>query len=160
LYNLHEDPVSVKVLPVLRKVAATSRLKLVEKPVRLLTAAEQAVSLTSSETTDGIFIVCTSFFRDLSKIADISRAKKIALYGCSAREVADYGALLTYAPDFYYLQYRAAWYVNQILKGKRPQDLPVETPSKFELVINLKVAKEIGLTIPPLVLIRADKVIQ
>jgi putative ABC transport system substrate-binding protein len=56
--------------------------------------------------------------------------------------------------------YRGAWYVDRILKGAKPQDLPVENPAKFELTINLKIAKEIGLTIPPDVLMLADRVFQ
>jgi putative ABC transport system substrate-binding protein len=101
----------------------------------------------------------TLFFDNRKMIADLAvRSRLPAIY--DARELAEAGILMSYGSDRFDLYRRAATYVDKILKGTKPADLPVEQPKKFEFVINLKAAKQIGLTIPPNVLARADKVIK
>jgi putative ABC transport system substrate-binding protein len=99
------------------------------------------------------------FVTNLKRIADLAAKSRLpAIF--HLREFVDAGGLVAYGPDRSDLFRRAATYVDKILKGARPADLPVEQPTKFELVINLKTAKALGLTIPPSLLQRADQVIE
>jgi putative ABC transport system substrate-binding protein len=94
-----------------------------------------------------------------ARIAELALKNRLpTMYGL--REMAEAGGLITYGPDYGDLYRRAAEYVQKILHGGKPSDLPVEQPNKFELVINLKTAKALGLTIPQSILLRADEVIQ
>ena len=93
------------------------------------------------------------------KIADLAIKNRLPSI-CEASQYVDAGCLMSYATDDADSYRRAAVYVDKILKGARPADLPVEQPTKFELVVNLKTAKQIGITIPPIVLARTDRVIR
>ena len=93
------------------------------------------------------------------EIADFAATQRLASLG-GWSQFADAGGLMTYGPNLFNSFKRIAFYIDKILKGAKPADLPVEQPTKFELVINLKTAKQIGLTIPPNVLARADRVIK
>jgi putative ABC transport system substrate-binding protein len=93
-------------------------------------------------------------------VVDLAARHRLPTIYASREEFVDVGGLISYGVSFPHLHYRAASFVDRILKGAKPGDLPVEQPAKFELVINLKTAKTLGLTIPPSVLARADEVIQ
>jgi putative ABC transport system substrate-binding protein len=98
-------------------------------------------------------------FANMKQITELSVKHRIPVVAPSSR-YANAGALMSYATDDLAVWRRTAMYVDKILKGTKPADLPVEQPTKFEFFVNLKTAKQIGLTIPPTVLARADKVIR
>ena len=109
----------------------------------------------------GTLLVLTSqmFLRQRARIVDIAAKHRLPTMFWATEFVAA-GGLMSYGTNVPDLYRRAATYVDKILKGTKPADLPVEQPTKFEFVINLKTAKQIGVTIPPNVLARADKVIK
>ncbi len=112
---------------------------------------EQARALTLLNT--------TMFYTHRRRLADLAVKNRLA-WVAGDREYAEAGCLMSYGADGKDLARRAATYVDKILKGAKPADLPVEQPTTFQLVINLKTAKALGLTIPPSVLLRADEVIE
>jgi putative ABC transport system substrate-binding protein len=102
---------------------------------------------------DPVFSAYTAWIADLA-----NKSRLPAMYGL--REDAAAGGLLAYGPKYADLYWRAAGYVDKILKGAKPADLPVEQPTKFEFIINLKTARTLGLTIPAGILAIADEVIE
>ena len=110
--------------------------------------------------TDGLLHARDSLFTThRARLVELAATTRLpAIYG--QREIVEVGGLMSYGPHFQDFYRRAATYVDKILKGAKPADLPVEQPTKFELLINLKTAKALGLTMPPLLLLRADEVIE
>jgi putative ABC transport system substrate-binding protein len=143
----------------LRSIASWLGIDLIEKPVTASAEAAQAITaLYRQGNSTGVFIVCTGLFRDLESLAAVAIKRRMPLFGCSAAQVAEQKVLMTYAPDLYAMGYRGAWFVDRILRGAKPQALPVETPWKFELVINRTTAQQIGVTIPREILALSDRV--
>jgi putative tryptophan/tyrosine transport system substrate-binding protein len=99
------------------------------------------------------------FVRERQRIAALAAKGRLPSIG-GIREYADAGGLVGYGPNFYELYRGAAAYVERILKGAKPAELPVEQPTRFELTVNLKTAKALGITIPPSLLLRADQLIE
>jgi putative ABC transport system substrate-binding protein len=123
-------------------------------------ALEPALLTARQQHADGlvVFVDLVTFAnrREIAELAIRNRLPSVAY----VRELAEAGGLLSYGANLADLLRRSAYYVDRIIKGAKPADLPVEQPTKFELVINLKTAKALGLTIPPSLLARADELIQ
>jgi putative ABC transport system substrate-binding protein len=142
----------------LKKVASHLNVTVDQRPVREIREAEKVVASLSNSSADGIFVTCSSLFGGgLEGIITLAIEKKLPLFSCGW---TPQGGLISLSLDFYQVGRRGGWYVDQILKGAKPQDLPVEVPLKYELAINLKTAQRIGIRIPTEVLQRADKVIK
>jgi ABC-type uncharacterized transport system substrate-binding protein len=160
LYDANlESPLHFKSLRLLERIALYLGLTLIDRPVKSYLGAEEAVLSLAAERGNGVFILCSNFFSGDESTPVIAKNKQLPLHGCPT-QVIKYGALVSYSPNFYYIGRRGAWYADQIINGTKPQNLPVETPNKYELIINRKTANAIGLQIRPEVLQKADRVIR
>ena len=121
---------------------------------------ETAFKEASKGRADAVLVLAGPVFNSpRSQVVDLAAKSRLpAIY--DRRDFGEAGGLMSYGTNVVDLDHRAATYVDKIFKGAKPADLPVEQPKKFELIINLKAAKQIGLTIPPNVLARADRVIR
>ena len=145
----------------LRPAVMALKLKLEEIEAQLDAKGLESAFQTAKQKQVGAIMTTASpfFFAERKRIVELAGKHRLpAIY--PDKEFVDEGGLMSYGADYDYLYRRAAVYVDKILKGTKPTDLPVEQPKKFDFVINLKAAKQIGLTIPPNVLVRADKVIR
>lgn len=156
------DPATPSHTPGLHAVEAAGRalgLQTQALAVRSATGFDGAFSAIVREHAGGVIVLSTPLFIGSTKeLADLALKHKVpTMFG--SREHVEAGGLLSYSPDRADLYRRAAMYVDKILKGAKPGDLPVQQATKFELAINLATAKVIGLVIPQSVLVRADHII-
>jgi ABC-type uncharacterized transport system substrate-binding protein len=148
------------VFQALEDAAQRLRVTLRKVEVRELGDFERAFDSMVSGRADGLYVITDPItFSHRRLIADLAVKNRLAAT-FNVSDFVEAGGFMSYGPDVRDLYRRAATYVDKILKGAKPGDLPVEQPTKFELVINLKTAKTLGLTIPPSLLQRADEVIQ
>jgi putative ABC transport system substrate-binding protein len=143
-----------------KETRAAVGVKLLSLAVRDAQDSEKAFSSAKQQHVDAVIVLDCSLLNARARhITDLARTSRLpAVYPYSI--YPEVGGLMSYGPDLRDAARRAATYVDKILKGAKPGDLPVEQPTKFELVINLKTAKALGLTIPPSLLQRADQVIE
>ena len=154
------NPDSVMEMKEMKAVASSMGLKLESLEIQKSSDLEPAFSAMKKEGAEAIVIINSPNFVNLRKqVVDLAAKSRLpAMYAES--QWVDAGGLMSYGANYPDLWRRAATYLDKILKGTKPADIPVEQPTKFELIINLKTAKQIGLTIPPNVLARADRVIR
>ena len=160
LYN-PANPAARSALNGARGAARTLGTELRVLEVREPNALESALSAPTARSAGSLLVISDPIFGSvlLGQLAQLAVKNRLpTMY--PSRSFAEAGGLMTYGPSFPDNWRRAATYVDKILKGAKPVDLPVQQPTKFELVINLKTAKAIGLTIPPSLLLRADQVIE
>jgi putative ABC transport system substrate-binding protein len=160
LYESANRPSVREVKEILPVAARAVGLIIQPWEVRDAAAFEKIFAALNKERPDGLYLTTSALMNAnqerITRFATRSRLPSIFPY----REAVDAGGLMYYGADLADSYRRVAYYVDKILRGADPADLPVEQPTKFELIINLKAAKHIGLTIPPNVLARADRVIQ
>ncbi len=154
------SPTNDRQLKDTRDAASALGLRLHILEVRDLHGFDQAFSVLTRERADAVLPLSdVMFFEQREKIVSLAARNRVpAIY--EWREFVEVGGLMSYGTSIGHMYGRLASYVDKILKGAKPADLPVEQPTKFELIINLKTAKALGLTIPQSVLIRADEVIR
>ena len=154
------EPNNAHLLKELDLAAGALKVKLQYIDVRSFNDIETAFQAAAKERADGVVLLGSVVF-NVHRKQIVQLAIKHRLPATYTRpEFVEQGGLMTYGPSINDLFRRAASYVDKILKGAKPADLPVQQPTKFEFIVNLKAAKQIGLTIPPNVLVRADRVIK
>jgi putative ABC transport system substrate-binding protein len=154
------NPANLSVWKETENAARTSGLTLLSVPIRDLKEFDNLSGAVDEARPDGVLVLSDVFiYMKRELIVDLMIQKRLAVV-TPLRDMTKHGALMSYGVDLADIFHKAASYVDKIFKGANPADLPFEQPTKFELVINLKIARTLGLTIPPTLLAGADEVIE
>jgi putative ABC transport system substrate-binding protein len=154
-----QNPVDRDLITELKGVAPARRLKLRIIEARDPEALDNAFEQAGHQAQAVVVIPDPVFLAHVQRITALAARHRLpAMYG--QREFTDGGGLMSYGPDRTVMFRRAADYVDKVLKGAKPTDLPIEQPTQYMFVVNLKTAKALGLTIPESILLRADEVIR
>ena len=160
LFNPPTAPFVQDYLTSFRAAAASVGLEAIVAPINEMSELQTRFATLTSEPKNGLVVIPDAFTQHyLAEIAEVAARYHVPAIDWS-RSFTEVGGLISYGPYLVEEYRRAASYVDRILKGEKPSDLPVQAPVKFELVINLKTAKALGLTVPPSLLVRADEVIE
>ena len=157
------NPSTPSLPPAMKTVDAVGQrlgVRLIKAPAQASEDFNGAFALMARERAEALLVVASPLFiTHRESLAELARKYRLpAMYG--SKENVQAGGLISYSADLTDLHRRAAAYIDKILKGAKPDQLPVEQASKYEMVINLKTAKELGLTVPPTLISRADEVIE
>ncbi len=154
------SPTHVRVSKALKAMAPALGLTIQSLAVRHNDELESALEAAAQDRAGALVVPAQMYQRLGQRIGDFAAKKRVPVFSLTGGSVRRHFGLLAYAPDWSDMSRRAATYVDKILRGAKPADLPVQRPAKFRLVVNLKTAKALGITIPPTVLYKATRVIK
>jgi putative ABC transport system substrate-binding protein len=154
-----DNPVFDPTLKLMESTAKALKVDLVQFPVRAPKEFEEAFAAMAAKKIRAVAIHEDGLFNaNIDTL--VMLAAKHRLFSAGGRELADAGGMLGYGVNFPEIWRRAAYFIDRIFKGAKPGDLPVEQPTRFELAINVKAAKALGIAFPPTILVRAERIIE
>jgi putative ABC transport system substrate-binding protein len=160
MFNPDINPVSAYFMPAFERAARSLRVEAISAPVHDDVEIETAIIALGREPGGGLVVTADAFmFARRAPIILAAARNNVPVVYLLSEFVRD-GGLLSYGPDPVDPWRRDATYVDRILRGAKPAELPVQLPTKFEMVVNLKTAKALGLALPPSIMLRADEVIE
>jgi putative ABC transport system substrate-binding protein len=154
-----DNPSFTPMVKLMEATAKALKVELLHFPVRALKEFEEAFAVMAAKRLRAVAVLEDALFNTNIDTL-VTLATRHRMFSAGGRELADAGGALGYGVNFPEIFRRAAYFIDRIIKGAKPGDLPVEQPTRFELAINVKAAKAIGVTFPPTIVVRAERVIE